>query len=115
MAFELNGKMVAYCFLRRILTIPEDKEQYMEKWLKEYNKKYGHLEGIPIIISDQMNDTWHPATGKYTNSISEFRKMTKDSGCVEIGDENFTNKKQQSSREEIRNHIKTAISIHGKP
>lgn len=48
----------------------------------------------PMIISDDLkagvNGLWHPATGQRTDSKSHFRKMTRDSGCVEVGDENNT-------------------------
>jgi hypothetical protein len=55
--------------------------------------------------SDQMDHTWHPASGKYFDSKSEFRKETKAYGCQEIGDEkgygkvrNFTVKLDKRQR-----------------
>lgn len=41
----------------------------------------------PMVISDCMDALIHPATGLYSDSKSSFRKMTKASGCVEIGDQ----------------------------
>jgi hypothetical protein len=38
------------------------------------------------IISDTVAPTWHPETDVVTESKSVFRRMTKDSGCVEVGD-----------------------------
>ena len=39
------------------------------------------------VISDTMDHTWHPASGKYFDSKSEFRKETKAYGCIEVGDQ----------------------------
>ncbi len=42
----------------------------------------------PIIISDSTGDALqHPVTGVWTESKSTFRKMTRDTGCVEVGDQ----------------------------
>jgi hypothetical protein len=42
----------------------------------------------PMINSDGMFDPIrHPATGLYTDSKSTFRKMTRQSGCIEVGDQ----------------------------
>ncbi len=53
----------------------------------------------PMIISDDLksgvNGLWHPATGTRTDSKSHFRKMTRDSGCVEVGDERNTAKRRE--------------------
>ena len=38
-------------------------------------------------ISDHQPDTWHPHTGKVVASKSQFRKMTREAGCVEVGNE----------------------------
>ncbi len=39
------------------------------------------------VISDNISDTWHPATGKKYDSKSAFRQATKAAGCVEVGTE----------------------------
>lgn len=40
------------------------------------------------IISDSLGaPTWHPATGARTDSKSQFRRMTRDAGCVEVGND----------------------------
>lgn len=39
------------------------------------------------IISDNMGMVKHHGTGLWSDSKSNFRKMTKASGCVEIGNE----------------------------
>jgi hypothetical protein len=48
--------------------------------------------GASYIISDNMADTWHPASGKIMSSKSEFRKETRAHGCVEVGNEPLRNK-----------------------
>lgn len=38
-------------------------------------------------ISDTMEMTWHPASGRYFGSKSRFRQHTKDMGCREVGND----------------------------
>lgn len=40
-----------------------------------------------VIIEDTMAPTWHPADGKYYDSKSKFRQVTKAHGCVEVGND----------------------------
>ncbi len=39
----------------------------------------------PYVISDTMESTWHPASGKRFSSKSGFRQHTRDMGCIEVG------------------------------
>lgn len=39
------------------------------------------------VIQDSMDACVHPATGVWCDSKSEFRRMTKASGCIEVGNE----------------------------
>lgn len=48
--------------------------------------------GTIHIIPDGMGDTWHPVTGKFSDSKSAFRRMTKEAGCEEVGNERPTPK-----------------------
>lgn len=41
----------------------------------------------PMIQTDHMQMLKHPATGLYSDSKSAFRKMTRASGCIEVGDQ----------------------------
>ena len=41
------------------------------------------------IISDHMAATLHPATGARLESKSEFRRLTRDNGFVELGNDAF--------------------------
>lgn len=41
----------------------------------------------PGIIRDTIDATWHPADGRHYDSKSEFRRVTKDHGCEEVGNE----------------------------
>lgn len=41
----------------------------------------------PYVIDDEMTALEHPATGKMCSSKSEFRKMTRGAGCIEVGNE----------------------------
>lgn len=39
------------------------------------------------VIQDTMDATWHPVNGKYYDSKSRFREVTKLSGRTEIGND----------------------------
>jgi hypothetical protein len=41
----------------------------------------------PYVIADGMPDTFHPATGRHHDSKSAFRRDTKASGCLELGND----------------------------
>lgn len=66
------------------------------------------------VISDTMDETRHMATGVYHTSKSEFRKDTRNSGCIEVGNETKhmlkPRKSLQLNREERRHHIREAIN-----
>lgn len=66
------------------------------------------------VISDIMPETRHMATGRYFVSKSEFRKETKASGCIEVGnDSSIMNpkprKRVELSKEQRVEHIKHAL------
>ncbi len=42
---------------------------------------------MPYFVRDEIPPTFHPATGQLMTSLSEFRKVTKASGCEEVGNE----------------------------
>lgn len=63
-------------------------------------------------ISDTMGLTWHPATGKHLDSKSAFRRMTRDSGCREVGNDvpaRPTRAPIRLSKQERARDIKRAI------
>lgn len=51
----------------------------------------GRVKGV---ISDTMDALVHPCTGKLMDSKSEFRKVTKAKGGVEVGNEKLTDRRQ---------------------
>jgi len=59
-----------------------DKDGFVDKKLV-----YEEVGNAPNVISDIMDVTRHMATGRMHTSKSEFRKDTKASGCVEIGND----------------------------
>lgn len=65
----------------------------------------------PSVISDYLpTGLKNHGTGKITDSKSEFRKMTKASGCIEMGNSVPPIRKQERlSREDRRNDIGKAI------
>lgn len=66
----------------------------------------------PNIISDCMSDTRHMADGKYYSSKAKFREITKDHGCIEVGDDSSLFKPRKPKlldRDKRRRDIKGAI------
>lgn len=43
--------------------------------------------GVFHFISDTMDAVAHPCTGKLMDSKSEFRKVTRAHGCIEMGND----------------------------
>lgn len=63
------------------------------------------------IISDGMNPLRHPVSGAILDSKSQFRAMTREAGCVELGnDAPIVTKPRQTDRKALRNDINQAIS-----
>ena len=74
-----------------------DKEKYMAYEAEKYAMENSHLwytDGNRVVtfnyISDHMPDTRHMATNKIHSSKSTFRRDTKQSGCIEVGNEAST-------------------------
>lgn len=42
---------------------------------------------FPMILSDEMADTEHPCDGKFYSSKSTFERITRQNGCVTVGDD----------------------------
>ena len=42
------------------------------------------------VISDEMPETRHMASGEYFTSKAKFRQATRAAGCVEVGNETST-------------------------
>lgn len=64
----------------------------------------------PYVISDNMDGLKHHGTGRVTDSKSEFRKMTKACGAVEMGNEKIQPRKpipldRRKRREDIAKAI----------
>lgn len=45
----------------------------------------GGIHQAPAVIRDGLNDLRHPATGEIVDSKARFRRITRDSGCEEVG------------------------------
>ncbi len=43
-----------------------------------------------FVISDEMAETRHMATGEYFTSKAKFRQATRAAGCCEVGNETAT-------------------------
>lgn len=71
----------------------------------------------PMLIRDDLgggvNGLWHPATGRHTDSKSDFRRMTRDSGCVEVEGANLSY--QPPPRPPVADSIKRAMQELGHP
>lgn len=49
--------------------------------------------GVRGVISDTMDPLIHPCTGKRMDSKSEFRKVTRAKGGVEVGNEKLADRR----------------------
>lgn len=64
----------------------------------------------PNVISDNMDPTKHMGTGEILDSKAKFRRATKASGCVEIGNEPIKPRAPiKLSSEQRREAIRKAI------
>jgi hypothetical protein len=75
---------------------------------------YGYEPGAaPNVITDTMEPTRHMANGRYYDSKSKFRAVTKAHGCVEVGNETATMLKERKpvelDRRQRREDIHKAI------
>lgn len=47
----------------------------------------GERRSAPYVIGDNMDAVWHPCTGKVMDSKSAFRRVTREHGCYEVGND----------------------------
>lgn len=67
-------------------------------------------DSAPYVISDNMQALVHPSTGKLMDSKSAFRAVTKDKGCVEVGNETMTGRQRQvDTMPDMRQSISQAM------
>lgn len=82
---------------------------------KLVNKASKKGSKVPYVISDEMAETRHMATGEYMTSKSKFRAATKASGCIEVGNETATLLKPRKfiplSRQDRREAIRHSIQM----
>ena len=65
----------------------------------------------PAVISDVMDHTWHPLTGEYVDSKSQFRQITRSNGGYEVGNDYGAARPKEWQRPDTRpgQDIKRAI------
>ena len=62
---------------------------------------------LHFIQEDTMGALRHPATGEMIDSKSKFRQATKNSGCVELGDQQVKQEMQYASG--LRDDLSSSI------
>ena len=67
----------------------------------------------PMVRTDHMDMLWHPATGLYSDSKAAFRRMTRESGCIEVGDEAPTTPGKGRQRPERQEQAERVQAIKG--
>jgi hypothetical protein len=67
---------------------------------------------VPHFISDTMDETEHPCDGKHYTSKSTFRKITRQNGCIEVGNDpqRFRTPQRKSDEAGLDRAIDKAIS-----
>lgn len=96
---EDHADWVTWDFIGRRLVSVGDWPRIREAFHAWYDRRFAGRPMAPMIISDDLksgvNGLWHPATGARTDSKSHFRRMTRDTGCVEVGDDSNTGQRSQ--------------------
>ena len=73
-------------------------------------RERNHDFGAPAVISDHMEPLLHPVSGEIIDSKSRFRAVTRENGCVELGnDAPMAQNRPPSDRKELREDIRRAI------
>lgn len=69
----------------------------------------GQSTECPYVIGDEMPLTLHPATGRYYDSKSAFRRDTRAAGYVEVGNDwkggPPPSEKPRADIKEVRRHV----------
>jgi hypothetical protein len=79
-----------------------------EPWPHEQAKVKRSSLPLPMLILDTMPETMHTMTGQMMTSKSEFRKVTKARGGIEIGNEKLKHdfKEDRITKAEIMKNVK---------
>ncbi|NBW77375.1 MAG: hypothetical protein EBR34_16520 [Sphingomonadaceae bacterium] len=59
--------------------------KFIGQWVRAV--KFSRPSAFPAIISDHMDALLHPADGQRYDSKSAFRRVTRDHGLVEMGND----------------------------
>ncbi len=57
---------------------------------------------FPMILSDDMPDTEHPCDGKFYSSKSTFERVTKQNGCITVGNDPARFKPREKPKPDAR-------------
>lgn len=89
---------------------PELKQWVDEEFYVDYEKENPRERKAPMVIMDTMTPTKHMVNGRFYDSKSEFRRVTKSLGYEEIGREvmkappkktRYTDEERQALKAEI--------------
>lgn len=68
----------------------------------------------PYVVSDSLpggvNGLFHHGAAKRSDSKSEFRRLTKDSGCIEVGNEYQATRKREFVDRITPHQIESAVN-----
>lgn len=53
----------------------------------EYRAPDSSNKSKVTIMTDEIPETWHPADGRYYTSKKKFREVTREHGCIEVGND----------------------------
>jgi len=66
------------------------------------------------VISDVMPTMRHPITGKLMDSKSEFRKVTRAHGCVEVGNESWPDRRPTENPSAQRDIVRAVEQLRNR-
>lgn len=100
---DLHSDLEFPCWLQ----VGENRQRYF-KTREEFERAIAPRPELHYVQGDTMQPTWHPANGKTYDSMSQFRQVTKEHGCVEIAGTNLNPGKKKIEFD----HHKVAKGIH---
>ncbi len=90
---------------KRIGVVRDGKYLSWDEACKQEQEKYHS------VINDEIPATWHPADGKFYTSKAKFRAATRAAGCVEVGNEQLVDRREEVFEGKLAEQRKQMIDV----